>query len=175
MKRRYKNIVLSLTLITAGTTTVDASTFGLMFETDANAGPGDELAFLTYDSLPDILAANPTSSTFSQIDVNGPFSTTGLTWDGSQFVLMFETDVNAGPGAELAFLTYASLPDILAANPTSSTFSQIDVNGPFSTTGLYYMPSPDAHVVPLPASAWLFAAGLLTLGATMRRRDFEQT
>ena len=81
-----------------------AQPFGLMFERDNNV-VSNELGFNTYDTYADILAANATSSVFSNINVNAPFSTTGITWDGSQFIVMFERDDNVVSN-ELGFNTY---------------------------------------------------------------------
>ena len=114
-----------------------AQPFGLMFERD-NDVASNELGFNTYATYADILTANATSSTFSNINVNAPFSTTGITWDGSQFIVMFERD-NDVTSNELGFNTYATYADILTANATSSTFSNINVNAPFSTTGIYFV------------------------------------
>ena len=141
-----------------------AEPFGIMFESDQNEIGGFELAFNTYASLADILDATATSSTFSDINVNAPFSTTGITWDGSQFIVMFESDQNEIGGSELAFNTYASLTDILDATATSSTFSDINVNAPFSTTGIYFVddgrgdqpvPEPAPILLMLPVLAGL--------------------
>jgi hypothetical protein len=144
--------------------TWDGSQFIIMFESDQNDIGGAELGFNTYASLADILDANSTSSAFSDINVNAPFSTTGITWDGSQFIIMFESDENKLGGAELGFNTYASLADILDANSTSSTFSDINVNAPFSTTGIYFVddgrgdqqvPEPAPILLMLPVLAGL--------------------
>ena len=54
------------------------------------------------------------------------------------FGLMFERD-NDVASNELGFNTYATYADILTANATSSTFSNINVNAPFSTTGIYFV------------------------------------
>jgi hypothetical protein len=77
---------------------------------------------------------------------------------------MFESDENKLGGAELGFNTYASLADILDANSTSSTFSDINVNAPFSTTGIYFVddgrgdqqvPEPAPILLMLPVLAGL--------------------
>jgi len=144
-----------------------AEPFGIMFESDQNEIGGSELAFNSYASLADILGANATSSVFSDINVNAPFSTTGITWDGSQFIVMFESDQNEIGGSELAFNTYASLADILDASATSSMFSDINVNAPFTTSGLYFVSAQVS--VPEPATLTLFAPLLAGLALMLRR------
>ena len=80
------------------------------------------------------------------------------------FGIMFESDANNIGGSELAFNTYQTFNDILDANATSSTFSDINVNAPFSTTGLFIEPTIG---VPEPASAWLM---MLAMAALWRAR-----
>ncbi|MCP5438448.1 MAG: hypothetical protein H6960_09835 [Chromatiaceae bacterium] len=132
----FSNINVNAPFSTTGITW-DGSQFIVMFERD-NDVTSNELGFNTYATYADILTANATSSTFSNINVNAPFSTTGITWDGSQFIVMFERD-NDVTSNELGFNTYATYADILTANATSSTFSNINVNAPFSTTGIYFV------------------------------------
>ena len=80
------------------------------------------------------------------------------------FGIMFESDANEIGGSELAFNTYQTFNDILDANATSSIFSDINVNAPFSTTGLFI---DSAIGVPEPASAWLM---MLAIAALWRAR-----
>jgi hypothetical protein len=63
--------------------------FQVMFETDANASGGSELAFNTYPTFTDLLQGTNGTSQFSTIDVSAPFSTTGL---------LYEPDSNTGSG-----------------------------------------------------------------------------
>ena len=83
------------------------------------------------------------------------------------FGIMFESDQNEIGGSELAFNTYASLADILTASATSSTFSDIDVNGPYTSSGLYFVPPQGS--VPEPATLTLFAPLLAALALMLRR------
>jgi len=161
-------MVLIFSILFSGARAASAGPFIVMFESDANEIGGSELAFNTYATFNDILDANATSSTFSDINVNAPFSTTGITWDGSQFDVMFESVANEIGGSELAFNTYATLNDILDANAMSSTFSDINVNAPFSTTGIYTVPS--AASVPEPSTLAIFCLGLAGLSFATRGR-----
>ena len=58
-----------------------ADKFNIMFESIANQGSGNELAFNTYDSYTDLINGNSSSSLFSNIDVNGTFNTTGIVFE----------------------------------------------------------------------------------------------
>jgi uncharacterized protein YjgD (DUF1641 family) len=133
---------------------------------------GSELAFNTYQTFDDILNANSSSSMFSDINVNAPFSTTGITWDGSQFIVMFESDMNDIGGSELAFNTYQTFNDILNANSSSSMFSDINVNAPFSTTGLFIEPAVSTPV-PEPATILMLGFGLAGLAGFGRKKLFK--
>ena len=156
--------------------TWDGSQFIVMFEHDADTTGGSELAFNTYPSLADVLAGTNTTSQFSTINVNPVFSTTGITWDGSQFIVMFEHDADTTGGSELAFNTYPSLADLLAGTNTTSQFSTINVNPVFSTTGLWTVQnvSPTGET-PLPAALPLFASGLGAMGLLGWRRKRKKT
>ena len=80
------------------------------------------------------------------------------------FGIMFESDENKLGGAELGFNTYASLADILDANSTSSAFSDINVNAPFSTTGIYFVGDDQGdQQVPEPAPILLMSSVLAGL------------
>ena len=157
----FSNINVNAPFSTTGITW-DGSQFIVMFERDNNV-VSNELGFNTYDTYADILAANATSSVFSNINVNAPFSTTGITWDGSQFIVMFERDNNVVSN-ELGFNTYDTYADILAANATSSVFSNINVNAPFSTTGIYFVGDDQGdQQVPEPAPILLMSSVLAGL------------
>ncbi len=56
-----------------------------MFERENNVGGGEELVFRTYTSFENMLGNVGGIDTFSPIDLAANFSSTGLTWDGSQY------------------------------------------------------------------------------------------
>jgi hypothetical protein len=92
------------------------SAYVMMFERDTNVA-SNEVAFRTYATYADLLANVPSGAdVFSPIDVAGVFSTSGLTFDGSRYIMMFERDTNAASN-EVAFRTYATYADLLANVP----------------------------------------------------------
>ena len=82
--------------------------------------------------------------------------------------MLFESDADAGAGAEVAVSTFNSLPDLLNGNSAAFSFSQLDVGSIFSVGGL--AAEVRAVAVPEPATITLFSAGLLALGVMVRRR-----
>lgn len=115
--------------------TYDGSQYHLLLESNANAGAGQELFALTYNSYADFLGNNIASSAFSAIDINAGFTGAGLTFDGSRYHLLLESNANAGPGQELFAVTYNSYADLLGNIMASSAFSEIDINAGFTAVG----------------------------------------
>ena len=142
----------------------------VLFETDADEPGGQELFLGDYASFDALLAGTDSGIAASDIDVSPEFSTTGIVFDGTQFIVMFESDADA-PGRQELFLGfYETLDDLLNGTDTVISASDIDVSPQFSTTGLVFAGSPGGTpppggVVPAPAAAWLLGGGLLALGA----------
>ena len=86
--------------------------------------------------------------------------------------IMFESDMNEIGGSELAFNTYPTFNDILNANASSSTFSDINVNAPFSTTGLFIEPTVSTSV-PEPPTILMLGFGLACLAGFGRKKLFK--
>jgi hypothetical protein len=87
-------------------------------------------------------------------------------------IIMFESDMNDIGGSELAFNTYQTFDDILNANSSSSMFSDINVNAPFSTTGLFIEPAVSTPV-PEPATILMLGFGLAGLAGFGRKKLFK--
>jgi hypothetical protein len=147
--------------------TFDGSNFIVMFETIDDEEAGDELAFVSYPSFESMIAGVGGISIFSQINVNPFFDTTGLTWDGSNYIIMFETIDDDEAGDELAFVSYPSFESMIAGLGGTSQFSQINVNPFFNSTGLMAVVDFDGGgeppPVPLPPALALMLAGLAGL------------
>lgn len=116
-----------------------ASTVQLLLESNDDRAAGSEVFVATLDTFDDVLGANFSSGSFSQIDVGPNFSVGGLAYDG-QYRLMLESNDDRSNGAEIFMATLDTLNDVLSANfnTSFSSFSQINVGSNFSVGGLAY-------------------------------------
>jgi hypothetical protein len=144
-----------------------AASLNVLFETDEDAGRGAEVFLGSYATLEDLLV-NPSSSGFLDVDLASSFSISGFAYDG-QYRVLFETDEDAGRGAEVFLGSYATLEDLLVTT-SSSGFLDVDLASSFSIAGFAQQKGDTPNVVPLPATFWLMFAGLGILGIHRRRR-----
>jgi hypothetical protein len=148
----------------------------VMFERNDNGNAGQELAFISFPSFDALIGDVGGSTSFSQINVNAAFNTTGLTFDGSNYIVMFERIDNGDAGQELAFISFPSFDALIGDVGGSTSFSQINVNAAFNTTGLMAQVDfgggePPPPPVPLPPALALLLAGMAGLaGAGLRGR-----
>ena len=94
--------------------------FQVQLEKDADAVQPFELNYQTYNTFADLLSNTVASSVLSALDVDAAFSTTGLAFDGSQYIIQFERDADAGAGATVFYNTYNSFADVLSNTQASS-------------------------------------------------------
>jgi hypothetical protein len=139
-----------------------------MFERIDDGQAGNELAFVSYPEFDLVIDGVGGTSIFSQINVAAGFDTTGLTYDGSNYILMFERIEDGQAGTELAFVSYPSFELLLDGVGGTSIFSQINVAAGFDTTGLMAQVDFDGGgepppPVPLPPALALMLAGLAGL------------
>ena len=169
---RVVPIVLASGLWTAPAT---AASFTIMFErnTDVSA---NELAFRTYATFGDMVTNQPSGADqFSPINIAAGFDTAGLTWDGTQFIVMFERNTDVATN-ELAFRTYATFGDMVANQPSGADqFSPINIAAGFDTSGLMAVwdlngGGNGGTPVPEPGTLGLLGFGLAGLAATRRRK-----
>ncbi|MEZ6070501.1 MAG: PEP-CTERM sorting domain-containing protein [Pirellulales bacterium] len=116
--------------------------YRLMGEQDtATHTAGNESVIYTYNTYADLLANNWSSSSVTQIDWNGTYSTVGLDYDGA-YRLMGEQDTGTGTaGNESYIYTYNTFADLLANNWSSNSPTQINWNSSYSTGGLVFVPA----------------------------------
>ncbi len=129
---------LSLSLVLFATTQSHATNFIVQVEDDVDAPAGAEVLYITYDTFADLMIHNLSSNFTSPIDLNPAVSTTGLAYDGTQYIVQVEDDVDAPAGAEVLYITYDTFADLMIHNPSSNFTSPIDLNPAVSTTGLAY-------------------------------------
>ena len=128
----------ALTALTAVGQHAQAEPINLLYETDADAGAGNEFFLRSFASSGDLIAGNLGAGSFSQLDLAGNFSVSGLTYDGSGYHLLYETDSDAGAGNEFFLRSFSSLNDLIAGNLGAGSFSQLDLAGNFSVSGFDY-------------------------------------
>jgi hypothetical protein len=113
----------------------DGTRYYMVLETDADWGAGNEVYVLTFSSLANFLSGTVESEGFSQINIASGWSTADLASDGEKFYLALESDTDAGSGAEIFVVTYASFADFLSDTQESAEFSSLDIAGAWSMNG----------------------------------------
>jgi PEP-CTERM motif len=157
--------------------TYDGSQFHVLLESDANTGAGQEVFLVTYNSYADLISDNQASSAFSQLNISASYSAGGLTYDGSQFHVLLESDANTGAGQEVFLVSYDSYADLISNNQASSAFSQLNISASYSAGGITALNGGNTgnggngNVVSEPATMALILIGLSFLGIFVRRKN----
>ena len=141
--------------------TFDGTAYRMLLESDANADPGEEVYALSYASWDDLLNGNFSAGAFTQIGISSPYSIAGLTFDGTAYRMLLESDANADPGDEVYALSYASWDDLLNGDFSAGAFTQIGISSPYSIAGFdaFQADAPTA-TVPEPSTLFLFSVCL---------------
>jgi len=125
-------------LYSVGGMTYDGSQFHVLLETDADTITNQEIFIVSYNSYADLISNNQASGVFSQLNINPLYSVGGMTYDGSQFHVLLETDADTITNQEIFIVSYDSYADLISNNQASGVFSQLNINPLYSVGGMTY-------------------------------------
>jgi hypothetical protein len=119
--------------------------FSAVFETDADAASGNEVAWEGFNSMNDFMSGTWYDYFYSAIDISGEWSMGGFASDALQYHLLIETNADAAGGAEVYFVTYESLDDFYTHTPAWEGYTAHNIALGWTTHGFasdgtrYYM------------------------------------
>jgi hypothetical protein len=154
-----------------GGITYDGTAYRVLYERDTDGSAGNELALVTYPTLPDLIGNTNAFTQFTQVDVSAAFSVGGFAYDSGVYRVLYERDAAGSAGNELALVSYPTLADLINNTSTFTQFTQVDVSDAFSVGG-FFIETPGTNSVSEPGSLVLFVFGLVSLGFVVRRRAF---
>lgn len=111
----------------------DSST--LVLESDGDQTGGADFSHLTFDTLADFIADNPTDSGFSSLDLGPSWDIGGFAFDGDRYYLIQETSSDQPSGSEVFFYSFVSIADLVLGAPAASGFSFLDIDPLWSIGG----------------------------------------
>ncbi|MDH5586833.1 MAG: PEP-CTERM sorting domain-containing protein [Nitrospirota bacterium] len=144
--------------------------FQVQLESEADVG-SNEVLYIAYNSFTDLTGSIEAGSFFSPVNISGAYSTTGLAYDGSQYIVQLESEADVGSN-EVLYITYNSFTDLTGSIEAGSFFSPVNISGAYSTTGLAYDGNKGSSggVIPEPSTMLLFGTGLAGLAGWRWRK-----
>ncbi len=119
--------------------THDSEGYRIMFEKDADNGGFLELGFLSYENYDDLVDDKNSKLAFTGVGVSSGYSTTGITFDGGEYHVMYERDTDILNGFhELAIGSFGSFDDIITNTFSNFAYTSINVITGYSTTGITF-------------------------------------
>lgn len=112
--------------------------FHLIMESNTDTSGGSEVLYFTYDTFSDLIASTLSTWGYSAIDVNAAFDVAGLAYDGSQYHLLLESNIDKPGGKELYKITYNSFADFLTNTQASAGYLIINIKPVRDVVGFLY-------------------------------------
>ncbi|OUR77786.1 hypothetical protein A9Q83_09720 [Alphaproteobacteria bacterium 46_93_T64] len=114
--------------------TVQAASYDILYESDTDTTT-NELVLNSFDSFSDVINYNY-SATIVDVDISAAYSSTGLTYDGDDWHILYESDADTTTN-ELVLNSFDTWADVIDYNYTS-TIIDVDISAGYSSTGLAY-------------------------------------
>lgn len=108
----------------------------VLLESNADAGGGNEVYLMTYESLADVYPDNQAWSGYTAHNIAPTWTTHGFASDGTRYYMVLESDVDAGSGAEVYVMRYTSLANVISGTEESEGYSLININSEWSIADL---------------------------------------
>jgi len=140
----------------------------ILYESDADTNV-NELVMNSFNSLNDLINYNYTANIID-VDISAAYSSTGLTYDGSLWHILYESDADTNVN-EMVLNSFNSFQNLLNYN-YSATIIDVDISAAYSSTGIHALldSSPPPPGIPEPSIFALFSIGLAGMGLRKRRK-----